>query len=63
MDDRTLHEFLKETTHMAASQGIPEAADSVLEELQKAVQDHERILARQAMLIKRLREELKDVRR
>ncbi len=38
-------------------------ADNVLEQLQKAVEDHERILQRQAELIERLRRELKDVRR
>lgn len=37
-------------------------ADLVLEELQRAVEEHERILARQGELIRRLRAELKDVR-
>lgn len=48
---------------MVKSDELPDEADSVLEELQAAVHEHERILARQAALIKRLREELKDVRR
>ncbi len=39
-----------------------ESAD-VLEELQHAVEEHERILSRQADLIARLRRELKDVKR
>lgn len=35
--------------------------EAVLVELQRAVKDHERILARQARLLERLREELKGV--
>lgn len=37
--------------------------DSVLEELQRAVSEHAKILQRQEALIRRLRDELKDVRR
>lgn len=37
--------------------------DDLLEELQKAADEHRRILERQSELIRRLREELKDVRR
>lgn len=47
---------------MAAKGAAPDDADNVLEELQKAVEQHERILARQAELIKRLRAELKGVK-
>lgn len=47
---------------MTARGGASEDADNVLEELQRAVEEHERILARQAELIKRLRAELKDVK-
>ena len=36
-------------------------SESVLEELQHAVEEHEKILARQAELIARLRRELKGV--
>lgn len=38
-------------------------SDTVLEELQRAVEDQRLILARQGELIRRLRAELKDVRR
>lgn len=38
-------------------------ADDVLRELQAAVAEHEKILQRQEELIRRLRTELKDVRR
>lgn len=62
--DNELHKLVKETSQMAAQGHVSEAeADAVLEQLQKAVEDHERILARQAELIERLRNELKDVRR
>lgn len=37
-------------------------SDTVLEELQRAVEDQRRILARQGELIRRLRKELKEVR-
>ncbi len=63
-DESELHKLLKETTEMAAQGQVSESeADTVLEQLQKAVEDHERILRRQAELIERLRHEMKDVRR
>ena len=40
----------------------PRETDDLLEELQKAAEEHRKILDRQAELIARLREELKDVR-
>jgi hypothetical protein len=43
--------------------GDPGSGQGVLAELQKAVAEHERILQRQEELIRRLREELKDVDR
>lgn len=36
-------------------------ADSVLEKLQEAVKEHEKILAQQELLIRQLREQLKGV--
>ncbi len=64
MDEPSLNRLLKETSDMAARGEVSDAdADDVLEQLQKAVQEHERILARQGELIARLRSELKDVRR
>lgn len=37
--------------------------DDLLEQLQKAAEDHQRILERQAELIRRLRAELKEMKR
>lgn len=62
MDENALHHLLRELPGMAANGETAGDADNVLEELQRAVEEHERILARQAELIKRLRAELKDVR-
>lgn len=62
-DETELHKLLKEIPQMAAHGNASEEADSVLEQLQRAVEEHERILARQGQLIERLRRELKDVRR
>lgn len=45
---------------MVVRRGEP---DDILVELQRAVQEHERILLRQEELIKRLRDELKGVAR
>lgn len=39
------------------------AADSVLEQLQEAVKEHEKILHQQEMLIRQLREQLREVDR
>ena len=47
---------------MGAADRSPETED-LLEELQRAAMEHQRILDRQAELIRRLREELKDVSR
>lgn len=60
VDNRMLRDILKGTAEMAASGEDP---SSVLEQLQRAVEDHEAILRRQAALIKRLKEELKGVTR
>lgn len=62
MDERNLHSLLRDLPQMMSQEQRQESED-VLEELQHAVEEHERILARQADLIKRLREELKDVRK
>lgn len=43
--------------------GDPGDASNVLRELQEAVAEHEKILQRQEELIRRLRDELKDVNR
>lgn len=61
MVDQERYARLKEK--MASGQAGGSGADSVLEELQKAVREHERILQQQELLIRRLREELKGVRR
>lgn len=61
VDDSDLNRVLKETSEMAANGEDMKGADPVLEELQKAVAEHGRILQRQEELIKRLREELKGV--
>lgn len=48
---------------MAAEEDIhADVADGVLEQLQRAVDEHSRILRQQEFLIRKLREELKDVR-
>jgi uncharacterized coiled-coil protein SlyX len=60
VDDDDLHSLLREIPGMIQnSKG--ETAD-LLEELQKAAEEHRKILERQSDLIRRLREELKDVR-
>jgi len=41
----------------------PDDTDDLLEQLQKAAEDHQRILERQAELIRRLRAELKEMKR
>jgi hypothetical protein len=61
VDERDFHSLLKDIPQMSREQR--QESEDVLEELQHAVEEHERILARQAKLIQRLREELKDVRK
>lgn len=61
MDERDLHSLLKDIPQMSERQR--QESEDVLEQLQHAVEEHERILARQALLIKLLREELKDVKK
>lgn len=61
MDDDDLHLLLKEIPAMTAADGKGDTG-GLLEELQKAAEEHRRILERQSDLIRRLREELKDVR-
>lgn len=59
VDEGDLHSLLRDIPNMAGS--LRDDSERVLEELQHAVEEHERILARQAELIRRLRQELKDV--
>jgi uncharacterized coiled-coil protein SlyX len=59
VDETDLHSLLKDIPRMSNEQR--DDTDVVLRELQNAVKDHERILARQARLLERLREELKGV--
>lgn len=59
MDEQDLHSLLKDIPQMSARER--DDSESVLEELQHAVEEHEKILARQAELIARLRRELKGV--
>lgn len=59
MDPNQIHDLLE---------GLPtlpktNETDDLLEELQKAADEHQRILERQSDLIRRLREELKEVKR
>lgn len=64
MDEKELNSLLRETTDMAAQGKVGQnAADGVLEQLQQAVKEHEKILHQQEMLIRQLREQLKDVDR
>lgn len=62
MDDTDLGDLVKGAAEMAAD-GDEENADAVLEDLQEAIREHERILKRQGELIRRLRSELKGVGR
>ncbi len=64
VDEKELNSLLKETTEVAA-QGREgrNTADSVLEQLQKAVKEHEKILHQQELLIRQLREQLGEVDR
>ncbi len=49
---------------MAASGNVgKKAADTVLEQLQAAVKEHEKILHQQELLIRQLREQLQEVER
>lgn len=61
VDEQDLHSFLREIPRMNTKER--DDSENVLEELQHAVEEHERILARQAELIARLRRELKGVQR
>lgn len=64
MDEKELNSLLKETTDVAAQGKVGQnAADSVLEQLQEAVREHEKILHQQEMLIRQLREQLREVDR
>lgn len=61
MDEKELHSLLKETTEVAASgKAGSDTADSVLEKLQEAVKEHEKILHQQELLIRQLRDQLRD---
>lgn len=60
VDDQDLHSLMRDISGMSDAQR--DESESVLEELQRAVEEHKRILARQAELLARLRRELKDVR-
>ncbi len=59
VDSDDLSHLLEEIPRMTSTH---ETVD-LLEELQKAADEHKRILERQSDLIRRLREELKEVRR
>lgn len=58
--DPDLHGLLE---GLAKMPGVTDETVDLLEELQRAVREHHRILERQSDLIRRLREDLKDVRR
>ena len=60
-EPQDLTSILKDIPFMASQQR--QETEVVLEELQRAVEEHVKILARQAELISRLRRELKDVRK
>lgn len=55
-----LHGLLEGLANMP---GATKETGDLLEQLQRAVKEHHQILERQGDLIRRLREELKDVRR
>lgn len=63
MGEHDFHSLLKETTEVAATgkEGTG-TADSVLEMLQEAVREHEKILHQQEFLIRQLREQLREVK-
>lgn len=65
MNEEELHSLLKETTDVMAAGDTNKAhaADGVLEKLQEAVKEHEKILHQQEMLIRQLREQLREVER
>jgi 3-polyprenyl-4-hydroxybenzoate decarboxylase len=64
MDEDDLHSLLKETTDVAVTgTSGADTADNVLEQLQHAVKEHERILHQQELLIRQLRQQLKEVDR
>lgn len=60
MDDSMFNGLLRGVSRMA-SDGEPASADTVLEQLQKAVEEQAKILDRQSRLIRRLRAELSGV--
>lgn len=64
VDESELRSLLEETSEMAATgkEGLT-AADTVLEQLQEAVREHEKILHQQELLIRQLRQQLKEVER
>lgn len=59
MEEHDLQSLLREIPNMSGVKR--DETETVLEELQRAVREHEKILARQAELIAQLRRELKDV--
>jgi bacterioferritin (cytochrome b1) len=61
MDDHAIHSLIKVIPQMSRDQR--DESEAVLEDLQKAVEEHEKILRRQAELIARLRAELKGVQK
>lgn len=62
MNEKDLHSLLKETTYVAATGAAGrETADRVLEKLQEAVKEHEKILHQQELLIRQLRDQLREV--
>ena len=64
MDEEELNSLLKETTDVAAKGKLgSDTADTVLEQLQDALNEHTKILHQQEMLIRKLREQLREVER
>lgn len=65
MDENEFRSLLRETVDVAASGGEEGrgTADTVLEKLQEAVKEHEKILHQQELLIRQLREQLRGVDR
>lgn len=64
VDENALNSLLKETTQVAAKSAKgSNTADTVLEQLQEAVKEHEKILHQQELLIRQLREQLREVDR
>jgi hypothetical protein len=63
VDENELNSLLKETVGVASvGEHGYDTADSVLEKLQEAVKEHEKILHQQEFLIRQLRDQLREVK-